>query len=103
MSSTASDGQRSQEQVRDHYLIEKELADKLRSATRDERSYLYSDLYNELYRRVPSHPQLTRKKSKIESDEVVESQLKLLRRFLGADVSFLDLCGGRFARDNKQH
>ena len=44
--------------LREHYLIERELADRLRSAPRSERGALYSELYDELFRRVPYHPML---------------------------------------------
>ena len=57
----AQTGQRTPEQIREHYEIEKKLASQLRDATREERRSLYSSLYDELFRRVPSHPQLTDK------------------------------------------
>jgi SAM-dependent methyltransferase len=46
-------------QIREHYVIEKELADRLRRASRTDRRQLYSHTYNELFRRVPHHPQLS--------------------------------------------
>ena len=52
---------RTKENIREHYDVEKELAHKLRNATKEERGKLYSSLYDELYRRVPHHPQLRKK------------------------------------------
>jgi hypothetical protein len=49
--------------LRQHYEVERELAVRLRSATREQRRSLYGSLYNELYQRVPQHPQLRRKSS----------------------------------------
>lgn len=57
------------EQIREYYEIEKELANRLRYASKQERRYLYSSLYDELYRRVPLHPQLTRKLSPVETTQ----------------------------------
>ena len=52
-------GRRTIEQLRGHYEIEKELANKLRKSTKEDRKKkkLYSTLYDKLYQRVPSHPQ----------------------------------------------
>ena len=52
--------ERTPERVRAHYEIEMGLAASLRSANREDRKRLYGELYDELYRRVPDHPQLTR-------------------------------------------
>ena len=52
-----SDIVRSAENIRQHYIIERELADRLRHASREERrAGLYAAVYNELFRRVPDHP-----------------------------------------------
>lgn len=48
-------------QLREHYEIEQLLAGRLRSASRDERRSLYTEVYDELFRRVPHHPQLTKR------------------------------------------
>jgi len=47
------------DQIREHYEIERSLADRLRFASREERRTLYTEVYDELFRRVPHHPQLT--------------------------------------------
>ena len=41
------------EQLKEHYMIEKELAKKLKNSSKKERRYLYSSLYDELFRKVP--------------------------------------------------
>lgn len=81
-------------QLREHYEIEKELADKLRSASKQERRYLYSSLYDELYRRVPLHPQLTRKSSPLETTRAVNLKMKFLGRFLNKNITFLEVGPG---------
>ena len=55
----SAESQRTPEQLRHHYEVERELADRLRSASREERKQLYAGVYDELFRRVPDHPQLT--------------------------------------------
>jgi SAM-dependent methyltransferase len=85
---------RSLERVRFHYEIERGLADRLRHAGRDERSTLYSAVYNELFQRVPDHPQLTRKQDAAEQERKVGPQVRMLRRFLTPETVFLELGAG---------
>lgn len=82
------------EQLREHYEIETELADRLRNASKQERRHLYCSLYDELFRRVPLHPQLTRKSSPLEESRIVNSQIKFLKRFLSKDITFLEVGPG---------
>ncbi len=85
---------RTLEQLREHYEIEKELATRLRESSREERSGLYASLYNELFRRVPHHSQLTQKSSPQEMSKMVSHQLQFLRRFLDKDSVFLEIGAG---------
>lgn len=80
--------------MREHYLIEKELADRLRSAGREERHALYASVYDELLRRVPLHPQLTRKVDPRRTAVDVEPQIRLIRRFLRQGMTFLEVGSG---------
>lgn len=83
---------RSAEVIRRHYEIERELADRLRQASRGERGRLYGEVYDELFRRVPDHPQLQRK---TEPDrQAVASQIADLRRFAGPADTFLEVGAG---------
>jgi SAM-dependent methyltransferase len=85
---------RTADQLWEHYQIEKQLAAKLRNASRTERRKLYSEAYDELFRRVPHHPQLARKVSSAERARNVQEQLGLLRRFLTPDSCFLEIGAG---------
>jgi SAM-dependent methyltransferase len=85
---------RTMEQIREHYEIEKELANRLRNASRQERRYLYSSLYDELFKRVPHHPMLTRKYSSKQKELHVSPQMKLIKPFLDKDATFLELGPG---------
>jgi len=44
-------------QLREHYEIERELANRLRNASKEERVRLYASSYDELFLRVAHHPQ----------------------------------------------
>jgi len=88
------EGQRTIEQLRRHYEIEKRLADRLRSAPPDERRRLYPALYAELFRSVPDHPAHTRKLDAAASAANVEQQRRLLDRFLDPGARFLEIGAG---------
>lgn len=85
---------RTSEQIREHYEIEKELASRLRNASKQSRRSLYSLLYDELYRRVPHHPQLAQKASPEEKNRSVAAQMKFLKRFFGSGDVFVEVGPG---------
>ena len=85
---------RTPEQLREHYVIEKELANRLRNATKEERKYLYTSLYNELFRRVPLHPQLAQKADAGSQLVAVSKHMRLLKRYLSSDSTFLEVGAG---------
>jgi SAM-dependent methyltransferase len=89
-----SESKRSLEQVREHYEIEKALAAQLRNGSDGERKRLYGKIYDELYRRVPHHPQLTRKVSPEETERAIRQQLRLLTRFINKDATYLEVGPG---------
>jgi SAM-dependent methyltransferase len=90
----ARNDSRSSEQIRQHYLIEKELAGRLRTATREERRHLYSEVYDELFRRVPDHPQLALKPDEGLRRRTIAERLKLLRSYLKPNSTYLELGPG---------
>jgi len=81
-------------QLREQYEIEKSLANRLRSAGQAERRPLYTSVYDELYRRVPHHPQLTRKADKTVQLESVSKQVAFLRQFLSGSSIFMEIGPG---------
>lgn len=82
------------EDVRKHYEVERELADRLRASTPAERRHLYTSVYDELYRRVPEHPQLTRKRDDKATAAEVGRLLPALLRFADAGSTFLEIGPG---------
>jgi len=85
---------RSREELEYHYRIERELADRLRNADRAERALLYGRVYDELFQRVPLHPQLTRREDERARAIAVTERLALLGRFLGPETVFLEIGAG---------
>src|SRR5260370_29315640 len=89
-----SHDQRTEEQVRRHYEVEKELATRLREAPKGQRASLYAMVYDELFQRVLDHPQLGRSINPTAADRIVEDKMRLLRPFLVRDAAFLELGAG---------
>ncbi len=85
---------RSPEQLHQQYLVEKELAARLKNASERERGTLYSETYDELYRRVPHHPQLSNKVSPAEQSRRIARQLSFLSSWLKLDTVFLEIGAG---------
>jgi SAM-dependent methyltransferase len=85
---------RSLADIEHHYRVELELAGRLRTAPRSNRLNLYGEVYDELFRRVPNHPQLVRKQSAAEKTAELNERLALLRRFIHPDTVFLEIGAG---------
>lgn len=88
---------RTEAEVRQHYLIERELAERLRSAPDAARRELYPKVYEELFRRLPNHPQLRARfhpAAHARRMRDVERHFRLLRSRLGLRKVFLELGAG---------
>ena len=86
--------ERTDEQLRNHYEVERELAQRLLNSSRDERKVLFSSLYDELFVRVPDHPRLTRRETPERSAAAVEARLNLLEPHLSGEMRFLEFAPG---------
>ncbi len=86
--------QRTPDQIKEHYEIEKELARRLKTASAQERRLLYTSLYNELFRRVKHHPQLRIKQSPQLTQQAVRHKLNLIARFLPKTKTFMEIGPG---------
>lgn len=82
------------EQLRQFYQTEKALAARLREAGKSERLRLYQEVYDELYRRVPYHPMLTRKATPDESARAVAWNMEYLAKFLKPGMTVLEVGAG---------
>ncbi|WP_134497810.1 class I SAM-dependent methyltransferase [Microvirga pakistanensis] len=83
---------RSPERLVAHYELERQLADRLRRSTRSEREHLYTDVYSELFARLPDHPQ----NNYVADPQAkrIASKVRLLSAWLKPDDVFLEVgCG----------
>jgi SAM-dependent methyltransferase len=87
------DEHRSEERLRYHYEIEKDLGDRLRAAAKPDRARLYQTVYDELFRRVLDHPQVTAP-NRVSHETKIASQVRLIQPFLNRNSVFLEIGGG---------
>jgi ubiquinone/menaquinone biosynthesis C-methylase UbiE len=74
-----------------HYELERRLADRLRAASREERSRLYSEVYSELFESLPDHPQKTA--VGLRPDRIAK-QVRFLKPLMGHGDVYLEIgCG----------
>ena len=86
--------QRTAAQLRNHFEVERELAAKVLSSSREERKILLPALYEELFARVPDHPRLTRQITPEMSSAAIEARLRILRPHLKKNLNFLECAAG---------
>jgi SAM-dependent methyltransferase len=80
--------------VRAHYEVEVELASRLREAPPHVRRGLYGRVYDELFARVPDHPQLTRRVDPNEQMAYASRQVSLVRQFLPPGGTYVEIGAG---------
>jgi SAM-dependent methyltransferase len=62
--------------------VEKAIAERLKSASIEERKLIYATMYDELFRQVPDHPRLTRRADEALTARANEKKFELLREHL---------------------
>src|SRR5687767_10645939 len=78
----------------EHYIIEKELANRLRSATKAERRKLYNTIYDELNQRVPRHRRALQAIPREVRARAMAAQVRLLLPFIKLETVFLEIGPG---------
>jgi SAM-dependent methyltransferase len=86
--------QRTMRQIRQHYEVETELAERLRNTPKSERARAYGEIYSELMRRVPDHPSMMRAADPDYSAAVARERYVLLRAYLQPETVFLEIGAG---------
>lgn len=84
-------------QIRQHYLVERELADRLRNAPDAQRRGLYPRIYDELFQLLPDHPQLRARDdagARARRMRSVEWQYRFLRPALTLRTRFMEVGAG---------
>jgi SAM-dependent methyltransferase len=83
---------RSPDRIRAHYELELELAQILRSASRENRKIVYGEVYRKLFEGLPDHPQNTRRVEN--SLQRIAPQIAQVKPFLTKATAFLEVgCG----------
>lgn len=82
------------EDVRHQYEVEKRLAAKLRAAPAEERRLLYTQVYDEMFRLCPDHPQLVSKRDPTRDVAKIERQLRILRHYVRPEHTYLEIGPG---------
>jgi SAM-dependent methyltransferase len=81
-------------ELKEHYEVERALANRLRSSSREQRLTLYGAVYDELFTRVRTHPLLTRKGDPRATAAAIRSYVRILTPFLRRDSTFLEVGSG---------
>ncbi len=74
------------------YLTERTLAHRLLAAPASERARIYGEVYDELFRLFPDHPQLGRDPA--ERTRQVDRKLRFVARFLSPDTCLMEIGAG---------
>jgi len=92
---------RSFEQVRTHYLVEKAIAERLKKASHEERKLIYATMYDDLFNQVPDHPRLTQRDDEELTRIANKSKLAVVSEFLNKSSVFVEFAPGdcRFAME----
>ena len=81
------------EKIRHNYEVEREIADKLRNSTAEERRTLYTSAYDELFTRLPDNPQL-KPASETQKKKDLAKHLLNLEGLIDKDTIFVEIGPG---------
>ncbi len=85
---------RTLDQLKNHYQVEKDLANRLKESNREERKALYEVMYDELFNKVPDHPRLTKRADPHLILVKNKNKMKMVRRLLSSDTIFAEFAPG---------
>lgn len=85
---------RTYDQVLNHYKVEKELADRLKRSTREERKKIYETMYEELFSKVPDHSRLQRRNDAKRTRQVNQIKIASVKSLLKPDIIFAEYGAG---------
>lgn len=90
-----SDALQTDAELRQHFEIERKLADRLRDApSKEERRRLYGEVYRQRSELIPSHPLVQQAAESELRSRYVEPQVRLLRSFADAGTRFCEVGAG---------
>lgn len=96
---------RTLEQIKNHYFVEKALADNLKKANREDRKKIYATMYDELFSKVPDHSRLTKGKDDTVTKRLNKTKYGIIKRFVNTATVFAEFGSGdcRFATKMANH
>jgi len=80
------------ERIRQHYLVEKRLARRILMSSRENRTQVAIEAYNELFSSIPWHPQLHNSEEK--ERRILAEKRMIFEHLLGPKVDILDIGAG---------
>jgi len=93
------------EQIKRHYEVEKSIAEKLKRANREERKAIFPVMYDELFAKVADHPRLSKRENKEKVLAANRQKLQLVKKYLNDFTVFLEFGSGdcHFASEVCKH
>lgn len=93
------------EQIKRHYEVEKSIAGKLKRAKREERKAIFSVMYDELFAKVTDHPRLSKRENEQKVRASNRQKLPLVKKYLSDFTVFLEFGSGgcHFASEVCKH
>lgn len=85
---------RTYEQILNHYTVEKGIAARLKSASKEERKEIYTTMYKELFQKVPDHPRLITREDKKNRHLSFLKTYNILKRFVHIKSILIEFAPG---------
>jgi SAM-dependent methyltransferase len=96
---------RSFEQIKNHYEVERAIAARLKQSSREEREAIYRTMYDELFQKVPDHPRLKQRESKELTASANNAKWGFVKKFIDKSTVFAEFAPGdcQFAMEVCKH
>lgn len=96
---------RTYDQVLNHYLVEKEIAQRIKEAKPEDRKKIYATMYDQLFEKVPDHPRLTVRDNIQLTQKSNNSKYSHIKNLIGPQTVFAEFApgDGKFAAFMAKH
>ncbi|UCF05454.1 MAG: class I SAM-dependent methyltransferase [bacterium] len=85
---------RTYEQVKRHYEVEKAIAERLKSGSREVRERIYACMYDEVLAKVPDHPRLAARDDEGRIEEIGRRTHEIVEKYVNTDTVFAEFAPG---------
>ena len=85
---------RTYEQIKNHYEVEKAIAERLKNSSREGRKQIYKNMYDELFGKVPDHPRLVYRDDKKNIQEASAKTFEIIEKFVDENTIFAEFAPG---------